>query len=163
MVIRRFAEIADMPTLTYFRQKRMDGAIRSGIDIDTETVWQRFESTARSESDDSYDPALLWFIDVEFDGEGLPIQANEAKQWLLENTSEIQLWLTAQREAIRAGFDAAQAPLIFASPQFAPGVRALLRISSVRRVGVREVMEAVEEIAGTWPARIEELSQPSLV
>lgn len=152
-----------MVKITFFRQKRRDGAVRSGIDVDGETLWHRLESTTESESDDGFDPVLSWFVDLEFIGEALPFQPHEARQWLLDHANHIQDWLQKTLEPIRAGFDMAQFPLIREQPEFETGVHLLLRLSAVRRAGVRELMDVLSEIATHMPSYIEELSQPSLV
>ena len=52
-----------MPNLTFYRQKRVDGGVRTGVELDGETVASLFE-----EGDPERDPALLWFVDLRCEG-----------------------------------------------------------------------------------------------
>jgi len=62
-----------MPTITFYRQARRDGGIRTGIEIDQNTVLMRFDR-GRKESD----PALLWCVDVRCSGARLPREPETA-------------------------------------------------------------------------------------
>ena len=48
-----------MHELICFRQKRQDGGIRSGIQIDGTTHFHRFD-----EGTEDFDPSLLWYVDL---------------------------------------------------------------------------------------------------
>ena len=64
-----------MPELDFYRQQRRDGAIRTGIEIDGETVLGRFEQVAEDAN-----PVLAWWVDVRCKGRRLPDEPEAARR-----------------------------------------------------------------------------------
>ena len=74
----------EMPNLTFYRQARIDGGIRTGIELDGDTVFEHFE-----EGGPEPDPTLLWFVDLRCQGPGLPDDPRQARDWLIDHPDVI--------------------------------------------------------------------------
>jgi hypothetical protein len=68
-----------MAQLLFYRQKRVDGGVRTGLDLDREEIAEHFE-----EGELERDPALLWYVDLRCDGPGVPADGEAALQWLID-------------------------------------------------------------------------------
>src|SRR3954451_9524953 len=95
-----------MPDLTFYRQKRVDGGVRTGIDIDGVTVCEDFE-----EGDEERDPALRWYVDLRCSGDSLPHDADLAREWLLEHEEMIRDGFSRYASQLAAGADRDDYPL----------------------------------------------------
>src|SRR5438309_1549162 len=85
-------------TLTFYRQERADGGVRTGIMAGDSTVLELFEAP-----EEEYDPSLIWSIDIRCHGSSLPFNAEGARAWLLENGAMIRDGLSRFTEHLRAG------------------------------------------------------------
>ena len=63
-----------MPKLVFYRQKRYDGAIRTGLELDDDPIAEHYE-----EGSGERDPALLWFVDLRCKGPGIPGDPDDAE------------------------------------------------------------------------------------
>src|SRR4051812_6199543 len=142
-----------MPTITFFRQARRDGGVRTGIDIDDRTVLARFESGR--ERDD--DPALLWYVDVRCSGPKLPREVRAARQWLERNEQPIVDALEGLAKQVPGGLDPSEWPLR-STKRLTNGVTVVVACTAVRRVEAREIAEILRDVAARWRERIEALS-----
>ena len=70
----------EMPNLTFYRQARIDGGIRTGIELDEDAVFEHFE-----EGGPELDPTLLWYVDLRCQGPGLPDEPRKAREWLIDH------------------------------------------------------------------------------
>ena len=52
--------------LSFYRQKRQDGGIRTAVTVDGDTVLHRFQP-----GEGASDPALLWYVDLRCAGRRL--------------------------------------------------------------------------------------------
>src|SRR4051812_22412222 len=146
-------EIAAMPELTFYRQKRVDGGVRTGIDLDGVNVCEEFE-----EGHEERDPALRWYVDLRCSGEGLPSDADSAREWLLEHEKLIRDGFSRYANQLAAGADPDDYPLQWSDFQPPPqGVQMSIACSAIRRVDAREVNQVVRDIAEHWSERIERL------
>jgi hypothetical protein len=139
-----------MPTITFFRQARRDGGIRTGIDIDDQTVLSRFEG---AEDDD---PTLLWYVDVRCAGPRLPRAAEAARQWLERNEKPIVTALEALAKRVPEGSDPSEWPLKL-SKRLPNGVTVIVACSAVRRAEARELADILRDVATRWRERIQSL------
>lgn len=89
-----------MATITFFRQRRRDGGLHTGVDVGNDTVLRRFVA-GKAESD----PTLLWYVDVSADGSGVPATAEAAREWLAEHAAEVRTLLEQLATDVRAGTD----------------------------------------------------------
>lgn len=136
-----------MAKLTFFRQQRYDRAIRTGIRLDDELIYHRFES--RSEEPD---PGLLWYLDVIFRGDAVPNAPDEAKNWLTTALGvPIRTGLERYAERLGSCEDPDDYPLDWEDfPSAPPGVNIAVSGSAVQRVDAREMEEVIRSIAENW-------------
>src|SRR4051794_4076762 len=95
-----------MAGLTFFRQARIDGGVRTGVMIGEFTVLHRFE-----EGSADHDPALIWSVDLRCNGSGLPVDAEGARRWLLEHEGIIRRGFVRFADELQAGVDVDPYPL----------------------------------------------------
>lgn len=144
-----------MPNLTFYRQKRSDGGVRTGIQIDNDTVFSHFE-----EVDEEYDPTLLWYVDLRCQGQGLPDDPEAARQWLLDHEEIIEQGFERYAQEIRTGFDPDLYPLEWGHFDNLPeGVQARIVCSAIRRIDALNFSEVLRDIGAHWRDRIEDLAR----
>lgn len=152
-----------MPYLTYYRQKRADGGIRSGVelgveleggDIGSETILDRFEM-----GEGDRDPALLWFVDVRCEGPGVPNDAEAARQWLLSTSPTIEDGFARFADRLRrVGSDLDDYPLQSADfPDEGDNVERRIVCSAIRRLDARGLAVILDDIRVHWGGRIREM------
>jgi hypothetical protein len=137
-----------MASLTFYRQGRIDGGIRTGIEIDQSPVLGRFE-----EGPDEFDPVLTWWIVLDCRGDTLPIEAEEARRWLLDHAEPIRGLLAEQADALSAGIDFDFDP--YRTPPLAdkiPGEDVLIELtcSASRRIEGQNLGLIMKSIAENW-------------
>jgi hypothetical protein len=132
-----------MHELTFYRQKRVDGGIRTGIDLDGVTVLEDFES-----GEAERDPALRWYVDLRCEGDALPGEADSAREWLVGQEDLIREGFRAYAAQLAAGADPDDYPLQWSEFQhLPPGVKMSIACSAIRRVDARELNHVLEDIA----------------
>jgi hypothetical protein len=143
-------EIAVMSELTFYRQKRVDGGIRTGIDLDGASICEDFEP-----GEAERDPALRWYVDLRCSGDGLPGDADSAREWLLEHDAMIREGFSRYAEELAAGSDQDDYPLQWSGFQaLPPKVRMSIACSAIRRVDARELNHVLLDIAEHWSERV---------
>src|SRR3989442_641927 len=95
-----------MSTIVFYRQARRDGGVRTGIEIDQNTVLARFDRGAGEE-----DPAVEWYLDVRCRGPRLPREPQAAREWLISHERRITALLRSMAEEVPLGMDASDWPL----------------------------------------------------
>jgi hypothetical protein len=140
-----------MSTITFFRQARRDGGIRTGIDIDDRTVLSRFEAGGRED-----DPALLWYVDVRCAGPRLPRDVEAARQWLIRHEAAVRQALDALARQAPDGVDASEWPL--QTTKRLAGATVTVACSAVRRVEAREMAAVLRDVAEHWRERLDALN-----
>jgi len=148
-----------MATITLYRQARFDGGLRTGIDVDGETIFEHYQP----ESGDS-NPALLWYMDIRLSGDQLPSDPLEARDWLAANSEFFrgQLERIAE-ENLEAGFDAELRPFRRRLEGCPEGCSGEVVISAVRRLEARDIAGHVRNLADHWGAVLAELAPLSQV
>ncbi|HWE95008.1 MAG: hypothetical protein JWP03_1211 [Phycisphaerales bacterium] len=141
-----------MPTITFYRQARRDGGIRTGIDIDGDTVIDQFV-----EGGGDMDPALDWYVDVRCKGAGLPRAGEAARRWLLGKERVITRVLRALAGEVPAGIDPGDWPLRKTARVGASGTTISVVCTAVRRVDAQQIAQVLTDIADNWRRRIEQL------
>jgi len=142
-----------MSTITFCRQARRDGSVRTGIEIDQNTVLARFEQ-GKSDTD----PALVWYVDVKFRGNGLATTPQVARAWLIRQEKAVTRLLNALADEIPAGIDPSDWPLK-RERTLASGIRMVVVCSAVRRVEAAHLAEILRDLAAGWRKRLEALPQ----
>ncbi len=145
-----------MPKLVFYRQKRVDGAIRTGVELDDETLTERFEDGGGEP-----DPALLWYVDLRCEGPGIPGDGDDAWRWLLDRSSIIREGFSRYTEEIRAGADRDIYSLIWGGFRDVPAsVSMKIACSAIRRVDAREMSAVLAEIGNRWDEIIQSIDIP---
>ena len=140
-----------MKTINFYKQMRVDGGKRTGIEINGETALERFK-----EGEGAEDAALLWFVDVRCAGDNLPETPEAAREWLLKKTPLFQEGITAVAGELQAGIDFA-APFSREIPQIESGVTVKIFCSAIRRLPAHHIAGALTDLASQWREFINEL------
>lgn len=142
-----------MHSLTFYRQGRADGGIRTGIELDGDTVFGQFE-----EGGPEPDPVLLWYVDLRCQGPGLPDDAHGAKRWLLDHEEIIRDGFLRWAAELEAGADVELYPLQWSHFSDVPrGVEMTIACATNRRIWALSIPKLLEDVAAHWRERIEEL------
>jgi hypothetical protein len=141
-----------MPTITFFRQARRDGGVRTGIDIDGRTVLSQFQQGWRAADND---PALLWYVDVRCDGPRLPTDVDHARQRLLRHAGHVVQVLEALADKAPEGLDPSEWPL--QTSKRLTGATITVACAAVRRVEAREMAAVLRDVAEHWRERLASL------
>lgn len=141
--------------ISFYRQQRQDGGLRTALTVNGEHVFHQFE-----EGKSPSDPALLWFVDVRCEGPRLPQDAEAARHWLLDHTEIVQRGLTSLAEKLRAGLDIDAWPLEWRIPSAPRGVRITIVCSAVKRITQQRISSILLEIRDHWQDILKRLSLP---
>jgi hypothetical protein len=140
-----------MAKLTFYRQGRADGSIRTGIELDDDMIFERFE-----ESGSEIDPTLLWYVDLRCKGSAIPSEAQEARQWLLDHEDNIQAGFSECAHDFEAGRDVDLYPLLWNKFSGVPEeVEMTIACATNRRIWALAVPKLLEDVAQHWRERIE--------
>jgi hypothetical protein len=134
-----------MPKLNYYRQRRVDGGLRSAISVDDTIVLHVFEP-----GDEESDPALRWYVDVRSEGTRLPTRPADVRQWYQDQREIIETALRALADELRAGIDIDSWPLQRSVPGAPRGVRIKIVSSAVRRVDALQLSDVFLDLADHW-------------
>jgi hypothetical protein len=145
-----------MDKLNFYRQKRRDGGVRTGIEFNDERVLELYEPGNLPQ-----DSALLWFVDVRCSGKNLPSEPEAIRNWFLERGSAIQAALREFSRDLIAGIDP-DWPMRKTIVPSRNGVRIAIYCSATRRLSGREISEILSDLAKTWPHIIKHLGDHTL-
>jgi hypothetical protein len=137
-----------MTRLTFYKQRRRDGGVRSGIELDDETtlLWN-FRDPEPGTEDDPLGSALDWYIDLRCQGESLPLHPEAARAWFLENAPAFREAALALAQEMSAGWNDFYPVRWGRFSRLPEGVTAELVCSAVRRVAERGLGRVIEEYA----------------
>ena len=141
-----------MPQVTFFRQARIDGGVRTGVDVDRSTVLMRYEPGT-----DEHDPSLKWYVDVRCDGPALPTEGEEARQWLVEHAVLIKDELLCAGRHLELGFDSEARPFERRVESPPADTTILIVASAQRRVMGRDMASTLQSLADDWEASLHNL------
>lgn len=144
-----------MPKLVFYRQCRVDGGIRTGIDVDGAIAYGLFEE---GDSDDN--PRLRWFVDLRCEGPRLPKSDQAARKWFLDHAEIIKDGFARCAEEIRAGIDPEQSPFFWSDFADVPtGVSMKIVVAAVRRQDAIEMAGIMREIGSSWERFVRQLKR----
>lgn len=143
-----------MPKMMYYQQKRIDGGVRSAIEIDGATVLERFQKGKKAS-----DPVLVWFVDVRCTGSKLPDDPEKARQWFMDHSAIIRNGIDMLANKLQVGIDVDSWPLIWNIPNAPPGVRMKIVCSAVRRLDLLEIAGVLREVGVGWEENIRGLQE----
>jgi hypothetical protein len=141
-----------MNEMSWYRQKRVDGGIRTAIDVNDMHVFHLFENESKEP-----DPVLLWFVDVRCKGSRVPTKPEEVQQWFLDHSEIVRSALLNLAEELQAGMDLDVLPLqrkVSGAPR---GVKMTLVCSVSLRIVAIEIAKVLLDIAEQWEERIRSL------
>lgn len=146
-----------MAELTFFRQKRFDGGIRTGIEIDGHTVFENFMPGGPDD-----DPSLLWYIDVKCFGDGLPTEPEEVRRWFMDNGEALkeQLLLIANT-SLSVGFDTELRP--FQRNLCLKDISSKMIVTAIRRITAREISSELQDLCNNWHKLLNDMEKLSPV
>ncbi len=148
-----------MARLVFYRQKRYDGATRTGVELDGQTVSERYEGGSGER-----DPALLWYVDLRCEGPGIPDEPDDAGRWLVGQSEIIRDGFSRYSERLRAGADPDIFSLTWSDFGTVPeGVGMTIACSAIRRVDARQMASNLTDIGTNWEAIIRSLDIPQEV
>ena len=148
-----------MTKLTFYHQARADGGKRTGIESDRDTLLHHF-----APGHEEHDPALLWYVDLRCEGEGLPDTPEGARDWFVRNTDYFVAQLRAMaNDGLSAGFDPDLMPLERHLADAPDGVHVTVVVSAVRRLLARDIGPRLREFADHWGELLSQLCPLSAV
>jgi hypothetical protein len=158
-----------MRRITFFRNLRFDGGERIGVTaggvLPPEPGIVRGEPTVLhrfTPSSDLSNPALRWYLDVEFEGENLPTGPEDVRAWLSARASSVGRVLRELADELEpAGIDTEPFPLLRRLPTFEPGLTARLRMGAARAVDAKEVGGVLRDTAERFAALVAALQAKS--
>jgi hypothetical protein len=142
-----------MSKLTLYVQERVDGGRRTGIDIDGETVFDRFEPGG-----EEFDPALLWYVDLRCAGD-VPIEPERAREWLLDQKEVLTAALKSISDELRVGLDSGLLPRQQKVEGAPRGVEIMIVCSSLQRAATPDFGRTVARLAEDFPAIVRSLGR----
>src|SRR5713101_6358907 len=89
-----------MAQITFYRQKRWDGGIHTGLATEHGTVLEQHQHGKGIS-----DPALLWFVDVRAKGRSLPHDVEGIRKWFLHHADLVTNELRNLSDELTAGID----------------------------------------------------------
>lgn len=131
----------------FYRQQRADGGVRTGLDIVGRSAWEDFHAVA---SEDEQDPALRWYVDVRGQGDAIPADRDELRDWLLQHAGIIEPALSWLAERFAVGFDTETWPVRWEVPNAPSGASMEIVISATRRVDSLEISNVLRELGQNW-------------
>jgi hypothetical protein len=144
--------------ITVFRQARVDGGRRTGVDINGTTYLQQFRRGRQA-----HNPALVWFIDVTFSGPRLPDEPNEARSWLVEHRDNINQALKEMAKTL-GPVDPDAIPFEDErSVRGLTGVKMRIAVSAMRRTDARQVQDELRAFADDWESAMNGLTDVASV
>ncbi|HVS69814.1 MAG TPA: hypothetical protein VHQ47_01005 [Phycisphaerae bacterium] len=134
-----------MPKLVLYQQKRVDGGVRTGIELDDATIASRFD-----EGRGPPEPALLWYVDIRCEGRRIPSDPSHAIAWLLKNADAFTTALDDGARKFNTGIDGNAWPLRLPVQGLPSGTHGEIACSSMRRVSGRELTRVLHTLSNSW-------------
>ena len=94
-----------MATVTVYRQERVDGGVRTGVDVGDEPVLMEFRAGPGQE-----DPAILWFIDVRLEGQDISPVPSDVRSFVALSLESIKSAVATAADKLAVGLDASWWP-----------------------------------------------------
>jgi hypothetical protein len=148
-----------MAKLLFYRQKRFDGGIRTGLEIDDATLVEQFDPVPGEP-----DPYLRWYVDVKCEGPAVPADPDRAEDWFVERRDVLREKLLEYAKKIGHGVDVGLHSLNW-NAQSLTGEDAQITIicSTADHQGARELPSILNDLAERWDEIMDslELTEPA--
>lgn len=147
-----------MSQITFYRQKRFDEGLRTGIDIDGVEQWHHYIA-----GPDDGDSGILWYIDVALEGEALPDDPDQAHEWLVRSGPMIASALRGFAQRYDIGLDAGPYPQRWRIESLPDEVTGEIVVSAANRVEARQLGTVLVQLADGWSDALSQLDRMSHV
>ena len=146
-----------MTKLTFYRQGRKDGGIRTGVEINGDPVLGRFEK-----GDGEEDSVLEWYVDIRCSVGKLGNASEDARHWLLKHGGIIKTALGSLADELKTGMDFSStlSRQVAGTPK---GVRIEIVCSAVRRATACEMATVLSDLSVRWPELVRSLPELDLM
>ncbi len=131
-------------TIRFYQQQRLDGGVRTGMGLDDVQALHHFEKGSQE-----HDPALLWFVDLVFEGAKLPTEPEVARRWLQEQSGPIMRGLHNMAEELKLGMDDEDV-LQRRLTGLSGGVSGRVSVSALRRLPPGDLARKLNRLAKNW-------------
>lgn len=135
-----------MAKLLFYRQKRVDRRIRTGLEWNDQTLAERFD-----DGPGERDPVLLWYVDVKCEGPGIPEDPDLAEQWFVDHSEILRNSLGSYAEQLGPGIDMGMHSLTWnLAPETSENVQVTIACSAADRITARELPSIMKDLAVQW-------------
>jgi hypothetical protein len=135
-----------MSKLLIYRQKRLDGGVRTGVELNGEILAEELVAGSAERN-----PTLLWFVDVRGDGAGIPDDPDVLWEWLGRSSSIIKNGLESYAAGLAEGIDSDIHVVTKSDLASLPDdVYIAVACSALRRSDGRAMGRIVREFADEW-------------
>ncbi len=135
-----------MAKLLFYRQKRVDEGVRTGLEVgEYELAWRFDPGPGES------NPILLWFVDIKCEGPGIPDGPEQAQEWFENHGQMLRRGLRSYAQEIKTGTDIGFHSTTWnAEPQTSEDVQVTISCSASNRVSARQMASILEDMADQW-------------
>jgi hypothetical protein len=145
--------------ICFYRQKRRDGGLHTGVLIEGGTALELDEGIDWKDQD----PVLVWWVDVRCEGKKLPLRPEPARQWLLDHTEVIQKAFETLAQVLEVGLDQNTWPLLWPVPIAPRGTKMVIGCCALYRSDGLLFKEILTDLAAHWREWIKKLPIPQRV
>lgn len=142
-----------MPRISFYIQERLDGGVRTGVEVNGDTALGRFKPGRSNEPD----PALQWYVDVRCSGARLPSEGEAARGWLIRNSAKVTGALKVAAAQIHAGIDPGDWPFRYEVTD-RTGTRILISCSATLNLSARKLAGVLKKLGDNWEKTLENLA-----
>ena len=140
-----------MTEITFYRQQRRDGSIRSGLHATGPYDLENFELGPEQLADDPYANVLDWFIDLQLESPTDLKNAEAARDELLACKSAIRSGLNLMIQELGVGVDSSS-PLTWQNfPELPPHYSCRLNLSISGRFRGKSYIDLIQDFMEHWP------------
>lgn len=140
-----------MTEITFYRQKRRDGSVRSGLHATGPYDLENFEKGPEQLADDPCAHVLDWFIDLQLQSPRQMDDAEAARDELLSHADEITAGLNRMVDEIGVGLDSNR-PVVWQNfPELPTGYSCRLNCSISLKYRGMPYMDLLRDFVGRWP------------
>lgn len=131
----------------FFRNVRGDGGVHLGLEADEELLFD--ESIPGATEPDA---ALDWYLDIQFEGDGLPHDAEALRRWILAQAPAINAALDALAKRLEVGADVGPYPFVEGIVGLPDEIRGVVKGSALRGIRATDVAQRLSQAHERWEA-----------
>lgn len=148
-----------MTKIGYYRQKRLDGGMRTAITFEDSPVLGQYAAA----KDDS-NPVLAWYVDIRCEGRRLPTEPEpeRLRAWFLKHAQQMREGLSQLAEELKAGVDTSSWPLE-RSIAGLRGVKTRIICAAIRSLTALDIAAVLKDVEDHLEERIRNLKKEDTV